>query len=413
LRGEVLACGDELLHGGLLDTNSKYIAAELEAAGLPVHRFTVLGDEPEGLRQGIAEACARSEVVVLTGGLGPTLDDRTRDVAAELCGGLQFHDDSWQQIQAFMRARGRPVPDSNRRQAMFPKGASPLANPVGTAPGFRVAIGRANLFALPGVPREMHRMLADHVLPFVRALPAARPTAAHFLRIVGPSEALLGERLEPWMAPGRDPAVGITASYGMLTVRVVGTGTDAEQAKTACLQVAAELRPLLGTWIIAEGNDDLAMQAGRRLIERGITFGLAESCTGGLVAGRLTEVPGISAVFRGGFVTYADEAKVRHLGVDASLLAQHGAVSEPVAMAMAEGACRALSAELGLAITGIAGPGGGTPEKPVGTVCFGLCRAGKAHAFTVRIPDFGREFVRERAVVEALVALLRAGEKSA
>jgi nicotinamide-nucleotide amidase len=414
MRGEVVACGDELLHGAALDTNSKYIAAELESAGVPVHRFTVLSDDPEGLKQGIGDACARSEVVVLTGGLGPTLDDRTRDVVAELCGSPpRFHEESWQQIQTWLRSRGRPVPDSNRRQAMLPGNAEPLANPVGSAPGFRVALGRATLFALPGVPREMHRMLADHVLPFVRALPGCRPTAAHYLRIVGPSEALLGERLESWMVPGRDPAVGITATYGMLTVRVVGTGPDLAQAKAACLRVAAELRPVLANWIVAEGNDDLAVLVGKLLIERGLTLALAESCTGGLLAARLTDVPGISAVFLGGLVTYADAAKVRQLGVDPDLLARHGAVSEPVATAMAAGAARLLDAQLGLAITGIAGPGGGTPEKPVGTVCFAVCRAGKDRAWTVRIPDLGREFVRERAVVEALTALLRAGQNSA
>jgi len=155
------------------------------------------------------------------------------------------------------------------------------------------------------------------------------------------------------------------------------------------------------------------VQVGKLLIERGLTLALAESCTGGLLAARLTDVPGISAVFLGGLVTYADEAKVRQLGVDPDLLERHGAVSEPVAMAMAEGVARVLDAQLGLAITGIAGPGGGTPEKPVGTVCFSLCRAGKDRAWTVRIPDLGREFVRERAVVEALTALLRTGQNSA
>lgn len=413
-RAEVVASGDELLHGAALDTNSKYIAAELEACGVAVQRFLVLGDEPQELKLGLAEACARSDVVVLTGGLGPTLDDRTRDVVAELCGApLRFHEESWQQIQHLLGSRGRPVPESNRRQAMLPGTAEPLANPIGTAPGFRIAIGKGTLFALPGVPREMHRMLADHVLPFVRSLPDCRPTAAHYLRVVGPSEALLGERLERWMAPGRDPAVGITASYGMLTVRVVATGRDCEHARGECLRTAAELRPVVAEWIVAEGTEDLAVQVGQLLIENGITTALAESCTGGLLSAHLTSVPGISAVFLGSFVTYADAAKVNQLGVDPALLAGHGAVSEPVAAAMALGAARALSARLGLAITGIAGPGGGSREKPVGTVCFGLCRDGKNSAWTVRIPDFGREFVRERAVVEALVALLRAGKTSA
>lgn len=413
LRAEVIASGDELLHGAALDTNSRHVARELEAAGVLVQRFTVVGDSQPDLVLALAEACGRAQVVVLTGGLGPTLDDRTREAAAELAGvPLRFDEGSWQRIQDWLRSRGRPVPDSNRRQALLPAGAQVLDNPVGTAPGFRLQLGRSHLFALPGVPREMHRMLAEHVLPFVRGLPDCRPTAAHFLRVVGTSEALLGERLERWMAPGQDPAVGITASYGLLTVRVVATSATLAAARAACLRTADELRPAIAEWVVAEGTEDLAELAARALLARDITVALAESCTGGLVAGELTDVPGISQVFRGGFVTYADEAKVTQVGVLPELIASHGAVSEPVAAAMAMGAARELGARLGLGITGIAGPEGGTPHKPVGTVCFGLFLDGACRAWTVRIPDLGREFIRGRAVVEALVAILRAANSA-
>ncbi len=409
VRAEVIASGDELLHGGALDTNSRWIAAQLEAMGAQVRRFTVVGDDPDGLRLALLEASGRAEVVVLTGGLGPTLDDRTREVAAELAQvPLRFHEDSWRHIQDWLQRRRRPVPDSNRRQAMVPATAQVLANPVGTAPGFRLPLGKAQVFALPGVPREMQAMLVDHVLPFVRTLPDCRPSAAHYLRVVGPSEALLGERLETWMAPGRDPAVGITASYGMLTVRVVATGRDLAAAQAACALTTAELRPAVAEWVVAEGTDDLEVLVGKALLAAGRSLALAESCTGGLLASRLTDVPGISAVFRGGLVTYADVAKQELLGVPADLLAAHGAVSEPVAAAMAFGAAQRLGADLALGITGIAGPDGGTPDKPVGMVCFGLFDRGTSRAWTLRIAPLGREFVRERAVVEGLVALLRA-----
>jgi nicotinamide-nucleotide amidase len=407
LLGEVLAIGDELIHGAMLDTNSKHVAAELERVGVVVQRFTVTSDDPGSLRAGLADACVRADVVVLTGGLGPTLDDRTRDVAAELLGGpMQFDADSWAQIQGWLGSRGRPVPDSNRRQAMLPPGARALPNPVGTAPGFDVRIARARVFALPGVPREMRRMLQEQVLPAVAAMPGVTPTAQAWLRVLGPSEAALGERIEPFMVAGRNPAVGITASGGLLTIRVVGTAPTAGAAAAACEATAAELRPLLGTWLFAEGTVDLPELVLQRLRARGDTLALAESCTGGLVAARLTDVPGSSDVLRGAVVAYANDAKRELLGVPAAMLEQHGAVSEQVAGAMASGVRAQFGAKVGVATTGVAGPGGGTEQKPVGTVCFALAEGCFVRAWTVRVPDLGRAFVRDRAVLEVWRALI-------
>lgn len=410
---EVFAVGDELIHGANLDTNSKYIAGQLEAVGVQVARFTVVGDEPAALRQALAEASRRAALLVVTGGLGPTLDDRTRDVLAELCGGPLWHDDaSWLQIQQWLQARGRPVPESNRRQALFPPGATPIPNPVGTAPGFRLRLGAATVFALPGVPREMQRLLADAVLPEVAGWPGLRPIAQRWLRILGPSEALLGERIEPFMVPGRDPAVGITATGGLLTIRVVGSGSTPAAAAAACDATVAELRPLVAEWLFAEGTAELPELVVAQLRAAGQTVAFAESCTGGLLASRLVDVAGASAVFAGGVVAYSNAAKQALLAVPATLLAQHGAVSEPVAAAMAVGARERFACDLAFATTGIAGPDGGTADKPVGTVCFARADAGGATAWTVRIPDLGRNFVRDRAVFEVWRALLRAGAGS-
>jgi nicotinamide-nucleotide amidase len=407
LVGEIVAIGDELLHGALLDTNSKYIAGELEAIGVAVHRFSLTGDDPAHLRAVIADACARADVVVATGGLGPTLDDRTRDVVAEVLGGpLWFHEASWQQVQHLLARRGRPVPASNRRQAMFPPGAVPIANPVGTAPAFEVKVARARLFVLPGVPREMHVLLRDRVLPAVAAMPGLEPAAQAWLRVLGPSEAALGERIEPFMVAGRNPAVGITASGGLLTIRIVGTAATRAAAVAACEATAAELRPLLGDSLFAEGTNELPELVLQRLRERGQTLALAESCTGGLVAARLTEVPGASDVLRGGVVAYADASKRELLGVPEALLQAHGAVSEPVAAAMAAGARARFFADVAVATTGIAGPGGGSVQKPVGTVCFAFDADHGARVWTLRIPDLGRAFVRDRAVFEVWRALL-------
>lgn len=407
LVAEILAIGDELIHGALLDTNSKAIAGELERIGCVVHRFSVTSDDPAHLRAAIADACGRADVVVATGGLGPTLDDRTRDLVADVLGGpLWFDPTSWQQIQDYLHRRGRTVPDSNKRQAMFPPGASPIANPVGTAPAFAVTVGRARFFALPGVPREMQHLLHGDVLPQIAALPGLTPTAQVWLRVLGPSEALLGERIEPFMVPGRNPAVGITASGGLLTIRIVGTAATREQALADCERTAAELRPLLGSWLFAEGTFELPELVLQRLHQQGRTLALAESCTGGLLAARLTDVPGSSAVLRGGVVAYANDAKTALLGVDPALLQAHGAVSEPVALAMANGARVHFAADVAVATTGIAGPGGGSAQKPVGTVCFALATAAGARAWTVAIPDLGRTFVRDRAVFEVWRALL-------
>ncbi len=405
---EILSIGDELIHGSNLDTNARWLAQLLERHGLAVERFTVVGDDPALLQRAMDEACRRVDVVVATGGLGPTLDDRTRDVAAQLAGGpLWFDPASWQAILDYLRARNRPIPDSNRRQAEFPPGAVVLSNPVGTAPAFRVRIHRAELFAFPGVPREMKKLAEDHLAPWLEKLPGTQPIAQQCLAVLGPSEALLGERIEPFMVAGREPAVGVTASGGLLTIRVVARGADLDAARAACEATSAQIRPLLGDWLLAEGEATLQELAARRLVARNVTVAAAESCTGGLLSAKLAEVPGVSAVFLGSVVSYANEVKVAALGVDPQLLQQHGAVSEQVTAAMAQGACARLGARLGLSVSGIAGPGGGTPEKPVGTICFGLCLDGAVTTWTLRFPDLGREFLRERAAIELLASILR------
>ena len=398
---EVLAIGDELVHGGLLDTNSQHLTGELGRRGAVVRRMTVVGDDPDLLRDAIEGACRRADVVLATGGLGPTLDDRTRDVVAAILGEpLRFDPASWQQILAWFERFQRPVPDSNRRQAELPASATPLTNTVGTAPGFVIDLHGAALFAMPGVPREMKVMLRDEVLPRVMAMGDLTPTAQRFLRVLGPSEAMLGEAVGDLMEPGRNPAVGVTASGGLLTLRIVATAASAADAEAMCARTADELRPKLGSWLFAEGEAELPELVLQRLQRDERTIAFAESCTGGLCAARLTDVAGSSAAVLGGVVAYSNAAKEALLDVPGALLAEHGAVSEPVARAMAEGARRRFGSDCAYATTGIAGPSGGSEEKPVGMVCFGYADGAHAKAWTVQIPGLGRSFVRDRAVFE-------------
>ena len=404
-RAEVLAIGDELVRGDVVDTNSAWIARSLAQLGIDVLRVTVVGDGTADLADAMALACNRADLVIATGGLGPTDDDRTRDAAAQAGGAeLYFDEDAWRDIEELVEAIGklgdRQLPTSNRRQAMFPRGCRILANAWGTAPGFAQRIGRATLFALPGVPREMKEMWRALVQPELE--PAARGQFVSWrLHVIGLREADLGERISEFMAEGLDPRVGITASQGQLTVRITG------QQERTVNETAALLRPLIGKKLIYEGHHSLAEEVGRRLISARTTLALAESCTGGMLAAALTEVPGISSVLRAGFVTYSDEAKTRDLGVSAALLAEFGAVSTEVAVAMAEGAATRVGTDLAVAITGVAGPGGGTGDKPVGTVCFAVTGARRTLAVERRFTDLGREFVRRRSVLEALVLITR------
>jgi len=408
---EIVAVGDELTHGQCLDTNSAWLAAALERAGLRVRRFHVVGDGENDVAEVLRECCARAAVVVTTGGLGPTLDDRTREAAAAAAGVELRHDEAaWQQILAwFARLRRAAVPASNRRQASFPAGADGLPNACGTAPGFAMRCGQALLCALPGVPREMRAMFDAEVLPRVRELLGSgyRPAVFATLQVLGPTEAALGERLADLMVDGRNPAVGITASSGLLTVRVAARGDDAMEAEARCAADVAELRSRLGSDLVTEGDQPMQGALIQLLQQRRLTIAVAESCTAGMLASALGDVPGASEVLVGGVIAYRNDVKVRDLGVSPALLERDGAVSEGVAAAMAEGAAARFGVDVAVAITGIAGPDGGRPDKPVGTVCLASVAQSATETFTRKIVDLGRDFVRRRAVLEAIAALLR------
>ncbi|MCA8941642.1 MAG: competence/damage-inducible protein A [Planctomycetes bacterium] len=408
LRAEILAIGDELTHGQIQDTNSRYIANLLERHGVDVARFATVSDAPDEMHDVLRESCARADLVVATGGLGPTEDDRTRDVVARVAGEpLVVDEPAWQAIERRFAAIGRTLSPSNRRQAERPESARTLGNEWGTAPGFAMHVGRAELFVFPGVPRELYPMLERHLEPYLMTCEGARPMAFARLQVIGPPESVLGERIAEFMQHGRNPRVGITASMGVLSVRIAASGDTSDQARDLCEATAAEIRPIVREDLVCEGLEDIPHHVVERMSALGLTLATGESCTGGLVAQMVTAVPGASRMFAGGFVTYQAARKVADLGVPESLIAAHGEVSPEVAAAMATGARERAGASIGIGISGIAGPDGGTPDKPVGFVCFGIDDGRRVTSWSRRLPPLDRGFVRHRAAVEALAAVLR------
>ncbi|MAE29323.1 MAG: CinA family nicotinamide mononucleotide deamidase-related protein [Planctomycetota bacterium] len=413
-RAAVLAIGDELLAGAHADLNSPRISRELATVGWPVGRVVVVGDNEDQIVQALEALCRDHDVVLVTGGLGPTLDDVTRSAVARAARSpLLEHAAAAQQISAWFAARGREMPGSNLRQALFPKGAEVLPNALGTAPGFTMETtgetAGARLFVLPGPPREMAGMLLGEVLPRLAQCAgdgSGQAAARRDFFMVGLSESAFADAAGDWMERSARPRMGVTAKTSILSVRLTlepGAGDHGLLEERA---VAFQER--FERWIFSEQTPDLARVVGEHLLAENTSLALAESCTGGLVAGALTGVPGISRVFREGLVTYSNRSKCERLGVDRELIERHGAVSPEVAAAMAEGCARSSGADIALAVTGIAGPGGGTPDKPVGLIWYGLHRAGETSTAQRRFPARGRQQVREFATQTALALIWRA-----
>ena len=408
-RAAVIAIGDELIEGTFFDTNSGTIAQALAGLGIGVERFCVVGDDALVIERAIGELCRDYQIVVATGGLGPTRDDLTRHAAAAAAGvPLESSRTVLDGLRAAYAARGAPMPEANTRQALFPAGAQIMPNRCGSAPGFRVWVDGGMLAVLPGPPDEMRDMLERELLPWLESTCGRGQIIAtrHFF-LIGVSESRFADLVGDWMDRGANPLLGVTSHVGVLRATLRATG-ESRQAASARLEERA--RAFLERFdgdIFSEQDPRPAFAIGRRLIDEGLSIATAESCTGGLVAKLLTDVPGVSAVFREGWVTYTDESKHARLGVPRELLDRHGAVSAEVAAAMAAGAARASAARLACSVTGIAGPDGGTPAKPVGLVHFGLCCDGEVTTHERRFPPVGRETVRTHAAHMALNLLWR------
>ncbi len=381
MKAEILTIGDELLRGEIVDSNKALLAERLLQLDIETRFQSSVRDDPADMEDALRRAARRADVVLVSGGLGPTRDDLTIDVLATAFDRkLVLHEPSLAAIRDFFARMGREMAAVNAKQAWIPEGAEALPNPIGTAPGCLLVAGEVPIFCLPGVPRELARMMDEQVLPRIEARCAGRAVVrARILRTFGMGESSLEEALAGIAQDGA-VTLGFRTAFPDNLLRPLARAATVAEAEAKLDAVCTAIRERLGALVYAEGDEPLEAVAGRLLRERGMTLAVAESCTGGLLAERVTHIAGASDYFLGGVVAYANAAKQALLGVPAELLDQHGSVSEPVARAMAEGARERFGADLALATTGVSGPGGGSAEKPVGTVCIALSREGGTHA---------------------------------
>jgi nicotinamide-nucleotide amidase len=406
---EIVAIGDELLSGATIDSNASHIARELEPVGLRVVRKTTVADDDDAIARAVRSALERTGAVVTTGGLGPTADDVTRPAVAGVLGReLEFREDLWEALLQRGKLRGRVLPESNRVQAEVPRGGIVFPNPRGTAPGIAVEDDELGVcIMLPGPPHELKAIVVDSVMPFLaeRASRGARRPVRRYLRTAGIAESAIADRVADRL-DDLPIDVAFLPEIDCNDIRLTAWVTNEADAAQPLTEAAARLRALLGSHIYAEGTAELAEVVGGLLRQRGMTVAVAESCTAGLIAVRLTEQAGSSEYFWGGMVTYADRAKVELLGVSQDTLARDGAVSEATAREMARGAQSRSGADAAIAVTGIAGPGGGTEGKPVGTVWLAVAVGSEVVTRRVHLPGT-RDMVRARAAQAALDLLRR------
>jgi nicotinamide-nucleotide amidase len=409
-RIELVTIGDELLLGFTVDTNAAHLARELSAIGVQIVRRATVGDVAEDIVDAVREALDRSGAVITTGGLGPTSDDLTKPAIASLFGReMRLDEDHVRWMEDRWRTRfGREMPATNRQQAMLPQGAVKLENRHGSAPGIWLEDERGRWAAmLPGVPREMRGMLADALVPRLRERLSGGPRTvvrSLTLRTTGIAESMLADRIDAMEGGPLGASLAYLPSATGVDLRLTVRDLASEDADDALGRAAGRLRARLGDWIYGEEDADLAAIVLEMCRRRKLTIAVAESCTGGLLGARLTAVPGSSDVVMGGVIAYHNDVKHALLAVDSAVLREHGAVSEAVALQMATGARRAAHATVGLAITGIAGPTGGTPEKPVGTVWVAVDVEGVAEARLFKLIG-DRDEIRQRAAQWAMEML--------
>jgi len=403
VRAEVISVGTELLLGQIVDTNAAYLSSLLPQFGIDLHYRVTVGDNEARLADALRTALARADIVFTIGGLGPTADDLTKETVAAVVGDeLVLHEESAKRLRAFFAARGIEMPEANLKQAMIPKRGRVLANPLGTAPGAAFETGDKVVIVLPGPPREFVAMVDSEVAPYLRELvgEGAEVIRSRILRIAGLGESSVAEMVGD-LLEGSNPTVAPLAAAGEVHLRITAKAASPAQADAMIDEMDARISAILGNAIFGRDDESLEKVVVEKLIERRLTLATAESCTGGLIGNRITDISGSSKTYLVGFVTYSNQAKKEILGVDEQLLDKHGAVSREVARAMAEGARAVSGADIAISVTGIAGPTGGTAAKPVGLVYMALAAADGTIAFEHRFSG-SRMDIKLRASQAAL-----------
>ncbi len=405
LKAEIVSIGSELTSGWSLDTNAPWLSRALGELGIAAAWHATIGDDMADHVAAFRIAAERADLVLTTGGLGPTQDDLVREALAKTAGvGLREDAESLAAIEALFARRHRAMSPRNRLQALLPEGAEALPNPVGTAPGVWMTIGRAVFAAMPGVPNEMTRMFAEQVVPRLRQRHWVERVIVHRkIALFGKGESDVEADALDLTARGRVPEVGITASQATISFRIKGEGLTQEAAWAQTEETARTIRDRFGPLVLGEGAVDVAEALVEQLKRTGATLATAESCTGGLIAHMITAIPGVSPYYPGGVVSYANQAKTDMLGVPAELIRAHGAVSAEVAAAMASGARERFGADVAISATGVAGPDGGTAEKPVGLVHLGLATADGVQTRRLEIgPEQPRDIIQRRSAKQAM-----------
>ena len=406
MKAEIIAVGTELLMGEILNSNSRDIARELYNLGIDVYHQSVVGDNLNRISKELETAFERADLVITTGGLGPTRDDLTKEAAAHfLKREMILDEESIRHLEDFFGSRGLPLNEGNKRQAYFPEGAKIIPNENGTAPACIIEFDEKVLVILPGPPREVIPLMEKYIIPYLEKR-TGKVFISDIINISGIGEGHMEEKIMDIIEAQENPTVAPYAKEHGLTLRVTASASTEQEARLLLEPVVKKICDRLGMDVYAIGDTTLEAVVASLLIEQNLSISVAESCSGGLLAGRLINYPGISKVFKEGFITYSNESKINTLGVDSKILSKYGAVSEEVAKQMAKGAADRAKSDVALSITGIAGPDGGTDEKPVGLVYIGLYLLGEVKV--MKMDSWGsRDNVRRRAVSQALDMLRR------
>ncbi|GAA0178135.1 competence/damage-inducible protein A [Clostridium sediminicola] len=406
MRAEILAVGTELLLGNIVNTNAQFLSQRLADLGIDVYRHTVVGDNPDRLKNAIKEAFERADLVITTGGLGPTKDDLTKEIAFEYFNKKAvLNKESLEKIEKYFEKLNRDMVDSNKKQAYFPKDVTILANDVGTAPGCAIDEKGKILILLPGPPREMKPMFENHVITYLSKY-SEDVLTSKILRVMGIGESKAEEMIKDIIDGQSNPTIAPYAKEGEMIFRITAKAKCEEEGYKLIEPVEKEIRERLGIAVYAEGETTLETTVGEMLVKNHLTISVVESCTGGLLSGTIINYPGISKVFLEGAVTYSNDAKMKRLGVSKKTLEEHGAVSRETAEEMAKGMAQRAETNIAISTTGVAGPGGGTKEKPVGLVYVGLYINGEVKSKEFHLVG-NREKIRYTTVMRAIEWLRR------